>query len=268
MKALAILQQQLAPYGVLRAAVNLSNPLLIKSRDPLTGVSPSLAIAIAARLEVPLQLVEYDHPDDICTAAEEAAAATVAGNEPKTPWDIALIAADPDRASVIDFTPAYCEIRATCMVPESSPIVSFADVDRDGVRVSVKGGGAYDLWLTRNWKKATFVRSRTLDASYDAYVHDSLEALAGLRPRLLDDLQRSDGESHRILDGSFMSVQQAIGCLKISNPMDHSNDDAAISPGHAFLSEFVEESRRPGNIVEKLIETHGAIGRLSLPSLN
>lgn len=272
MKALAILQQQLAPYGVLRAAVNLSNPLLIdpSSRDhpAVTGVSPSLAKAIADRLEVPLQLLPFDHPDDICAAAEEASAT----GGPATPWDIALIAADPDRALAIDFTPAYCEIRATCMVPPSSPVTGFADLDRDGVRVSVKGGGAYDLWLTRNWKRATIVRSRTLDGSYSAYMEDNLDALAGLRPRLLDDLEESgasgcgDGGGHRLLDGSFMSVRQAVGCLRTTAPTTGSGIHGGVSPGHAFLVDFIEESRKPGNLVEKLIGAHGNVGRLSLPT--
>lgn len=250
--------------GYLRAAVNLSNPLLIKTKTPaVTGVSPSLAGAIASRLEVPLRLVEYDHPDQICAALDDADAA---GTDP--PWDVALIAADPDRASRIDFTPAYCEIQATCMVPGGSSISSFADVDREGVRVSVKGGGAYDLWLTRNWSTATMVRSRTLDGSYERYMDDGLEALAGLRPRLLEDLENAnsgDGDAndpssrHRLLEGSFMAVQQAVGCIK-----RETND--GTSPGEAFLSDFVREARKPGGLVENFIEEHGMVGRLSLPT--
>ena len=208
---------------------------------------------IASRLQVPLKIIPYDHPDHICNAAEEAITSG------KTPWDIALIAADSDRAKYIDFTPAYCEIRATCMVRKSSPIQSFDDVNKKGISVSVKGGGAYDLWLTRNWKEATLVRSRTLDLSYDAYIEQNLDVLAGLRPRLLDDLKKCDG--NRILDGSFMSVQQAIGCFKLLN-----DDTDSVSPGFEFLCEFVDEVRQPGNIVQSLIEKHGVIGRLSLPS--
>jgi len=260
MKALATLQKQLAPTGVLRAAVNLSNPLLIQSHDPIAGVSPSLAHVIASRLKVPLKIIPYDHPDQICNAAEQAI--TSSSNVIRqTPWDIALIAADSDRAKYIDFTPAYCEIQATCMVRKSSPILSFEDVNKKGISVSVKGGGAYDLWLTRNWKNAALVRSRTLDLSYDAYIEENLDVLAGLRPRLLDDLKKCDG--HRILDGSFMSVQQAIGCFKVFN-----DDNASVSPGFEFLSEFVNEVRQPGNIVQSLIEKHGMTGRLSLPLLS
>lgn len=271
MKALAILQQQLAPYGILRAAINLSNPLLIEQQQasslnnhPITGVSPSFAQAIATRLQVPLQLIPYDHPDDICAAAE---AAVATNGHPQTPWDIALIGADPDRAAVIDFTPAYCEIHATCMVPSDSPVTSFEQLNRDGVRISTKGGGAYDLWLTRNWKNAAFLRERTLDDSYNAYSEHTLDALAGLRPRLLEDLERSGGAGHRLLEGSFMSVQQAVGCFKTSTDACGGVEEGGVSPGHAFLCDFVEESRRAGNIVEQLIEAHGTVGRLSLPTV-
>mmetsp|Transcript_9112 Transcript_9112/g.13320 ORF Transcript_9112/g.13320 Transcript_9112/m.13320 type:complete len:85 (-) Transcript_9112:232-486(-) len=69
--SLQLLQEQLAPSGVLRAAINLSNPLLIKTKKTLTGVSPSLAEEIASRLQVPLQMVEYDHPDHICASLED-----------------------------------------------------------------------------------------------------------------------------------------------------------------------------------------------------
>lgn len=255
MVSLNVVQQQLAPLGILRAAVNLSNPLLIKTKKPVvTGVSPSLARAIASRLEVPLQLIEYEHPDDICAALEDTK---------ENPWDICLIAADPDRASQINFTSAYCEIQATCMIPDESPLVKFADLNKENVRVSVKGGGAYDLWLTRNWDKATIIRSRTLDESFLKYMDDGLEALAGLRPRLLEDLEKANhssaASSHRIMDGSFMAVQQAIGSIK-------EEGRTTVSPGEEFLSDFVRETRKPGGLVEKFIKEHGMVGRLSLPT--
>ena len=53
---------ELAPTGVLRAGINLSNFLLVTGQaengDPV-GVSPDLAAEIARRLEVPLKLVTY-----------------------------------------------------------------------------------------------------------------------------------------------------------------------------------------------------------------
>lgn len=296
--ATATILQQLAPTGVLRAAVNLSNPLLIEQQslsssslssslpqnlDIITGLSPSFAAAIANRLNVPLKLVPYEHPDTICTAAEEWQQSRINNSikqkqQQNQPWDITLIAADSDRElQGIDFTSAYCEIQATCMVPTSSCIYNFDDVNQEGVRLSTKGGGAYDLWVTRNWNNPTIGRSRTLEESYLAYINDNnndannadanndeRKALAGLRPRLVEDLKRDKEGRHRLLEGSFMSVEQAIGCMKVVN--DNNDNDGILSPGHEFLYKFVEESRAPGGLIEELIQKHGMIGRLSVPS--
>ena len=55
-----IAKAQLAPTGVLRAGINLSNFLLVTGRlpngDP-DGVSPDMARAIAEQLGVPVKLV-------------------------------------------------------------------------------------------------------------------------------------------------------------------------------------------------------------------
>ena len=59
-----------------------------------------------------------------------------------------------------------------------------------------------------------------------------------------------------ILDGQFMSVQQAMGVPR--------NDDDEVQPeAVGLLSEFVEEAKRTG-LVEELIERHGAKGKLSV----
>jgi polar amino acid transport system substrate-binding protein len=89
------------------------------------------------------------------------------------------------------------------------------------------------------------IRSNSLDASYEQFVHDKLDALAGLRPRLLSDVQKLPGA--RILEGQFTAVQQAIGTGR---------DKVA---GAAFLSEFVEEAKASG-FVASLIERHHVIG--------
>ena len=131
---------ELAPTGVLRAGINMSNFLLVTGKsetgDP-QGVSPDMAAEIARRLGVPLKLVPFKSPGEL---------ADVAG---KDAWDIGLIGAEPQRAETIAFTPAYVEIEATYLVPAGSPIKSIADVDRPGVRIAVTGRSAYGLWLDR-----------------------------------------------------------------------------------------------------------------------
>jgi len=227
---------QLAPTGVLRAGINLSNFLLVTGRsaagDP-EGVSPDMAGEIATRLGVPIKYVPYKTPGELADAADTGA------------WDIGLIGAEPQRATKIAVTAAYCEIEATYLVPEGSHLKAIADVDQAGVRIAVTGRSAYGLWLDRNIKNATLVRSDTLDSAYDQFVREKLDALAGLRPRLLSDVKKLPGA--RILDGQFTAVQQAIGTAR---------QNAA---GAAFLRSFVEEAKASG-LVARLIARHKVVG--------
>jgi polar amino acid transport system substrate-binding protein len=230
------LRAQLAPLGVLRAGINLSNFLLVTGRsasgDP-EGVAPDMARAIADRLGVPIAYVPFPKPGELADAA---------GTDT---WDIGLIGAEPARAEKIAFSPAYVEIEATYMVPPGSPMRAVADVDKPGMRIAVTARAAYDLWLERNIRHATLVRSNTLDSAYDQFVADGLEALAGLKPRLLSDVTKLPGA--RILDGRFTAVQQAVGTAR-------QNADAA-----AFLHDFVEEAKASG-LVAGLIAKHRVVG--------
>jgi len=242
--ALRAAAAQLAPTGVLRAGVNMSNFLLVNgtsSAGKLQGVAPDLASAIASRLGVGVDVRGFAHPELLCDAAADKA------------WDICCVGADPGRASLIDFTDAYCEIEATFMVPIDSHLVSQSDVDQKDIRIASKRDGAYDLWLQRNFKHAKLCQVDTLDASFELFRAERLEALAGLRPKLVSDLQKAPS-SYRILDGQFMSVQQAVGCLKEKEGRSHGID---------FLRKFVEESISSG-LVEDLIAKHGVTGRLSV----
>jgi len=130
-------------------------------------------------------------------------------------------------------------------VPAGSPIGTLADVDRKGIRIAVTGRSAYGLWLDRNIKHAELVRTDTLDSSFDTFVAARLEALAGLRPRLLTDVAKLPGA--RILDGRFTTVQQAVGTAP------------ANRAGAEFLRTFVAEAKSTG-LVARLIARHGVRG--------
>jgi len=90
---------------------------------------------------------------------------------------------EPTRANEIAFSAAYLEIEAGYLVPAGSPIRTIEDVDREGVRVAVNAKSAYDLYLTRNLQRAKLFRAPTVDASYDLFVNEKLDVLAGLKPR-------------------------------------------------------------------------------------
>jgi len=227
---------ELAPTGVLRAGINLSNFLLVTGRaangNP-EGVSPDMAHAIADKLGVPVQYVPFKTPGELADQVDNNV------------WDIGNIGAEPQRAQKISFTAAYCEIEATYMVPTGSTIKSIADVDRKGVRIAVSARSAYCLWLENNIKNATLVQVSGLDAAYDKFVADKFEILAGLRPGLLKDMTKAPGM--KILDGKFSAVQQAVGTRK------------ANSAGADFLSAFVEDAKKSG-LVAGFIEKHKVKG--------
>ena len=226
----------LAPTGVLRAGINLSNFLLVtkvnSTGDP-EGVAPDLAGEVAKRLGVSVKYVTFKSPGELADAIA------------KDVWDIGLIGAEPQRAETIAFTSAYAEIDATYLVPFDSRLKAIVDVDSEGIRIAVTARSAYGLWLDRNIKHAELIRSDTLDSAYEEFVNAKLSALAGLRPRLLSDLGKLPGS--RILDGRFMSVQQAIGTSR-KNPA-----------GAAFLRDFVEEAKSSG-LVARLIERYQVRG--------
>ncbi|MDP9095949.1 MAG: transporter substrate-binding domain-containing protein [Pseudomonadota bacterium] len=226
----------LAPTGVLRAGINLSNFLLVTGRTDVgepVGVAPDLARAIAERLGVATRYVTYPKPGELADAADADA------------WDIGLIGAEPARAETILFTPAYAEIQSTYLVPPGSSLQSVDEVDRPGLRIAVAARTAYGLWLDRNIRHAELVRSDSLDASFEQFQRDGLDVLAGLYPRLIADLARMPGA--RILPGQFAAVQQAVGTPR-------RNAQAA-----AFLRDFVAEAISSG-LVADLIAKHGVQG--------
>src|SRR5438105_8671936 len=218
----------LAPSGKLRVGVNHGNFLIVSGKrgGVPVGVAPDLGREVARRLGVPIEFVEYHQAGDLAAGAKTGA------------WDVAFLGAEPQRANEIAFTAAYVEIPATYLVPAGSPIRSIAEVDRDGIRIAVSDKSAYELWLSRNIKHATLMRTQGIDASYDLFIVQKLEVLSGLRPRLLTDVQKLPGA--RILDGQFTAVQQAIGTPK---PRE---------AGAAFLRKFVEDIKASGVVAEAI----------------
>jgi polar amino acid transport system substrate-binding protein len=192
-----------------------------------------MAAEIAKRLGVPVTYVKFERPSHLADAGGTNV------------WDIGLIGAEPARAQKITFTPAYCEIEATYLVQPNSLFKTVADVDQKGSRIAVRRGAAYDLWLERNIKHATVVRSDSAEGPLNQFIAERLEALAGLRQALLTDVKKVPGA--KILPGNFTTVQQAIGTAKPN------------TAGAAFLGDFVAEVKRSG-FVAQLIEKHHVVG--------
>ena len=229
-------RSEIAPSGKLRVGLNHGNFLLVtpgsSANDP-RGVAPDVARELGRRVGVPIEFIKFETAGKLGDGVKTGA------------WDVAFLGAEPQRAAEIAFTAAYLEIPSTYLVPAGSPIRSVAEVDREGVRIAVAEQSAYGLYLARTIKHAKLITTQGLDSSFDVFVSQKLEALAGLKPRLLTDVQKLPGA--RILDGQFTAVQQAIGTAK--------NREASAR----FLRTFVEDVKASG-IVAEAISRNGAQG--------
>jgi polar amino acid transport system substrate-binding protein len=229
-------RSDLAPSGKLRVGINFQNNLLT-ARDPVTRAPSGIALDLAAergrRLGVPVEIVSYESAGALADSASTGA------------WEVGFLGAEPQRANQISFTAAYLEIEATYLVPPGSPLRTIADVDRDGIRISVPAKAAYDLYLTRTLQHATLTRAAGADAAFKSFVSEKMDALAGLKPRLVTDHDNLPGS--RILDGRFTAVQQAVG-----TPKGH-------DVGAAYLREFAEDVKATG-LVARIIEKNGVRG--------
>jgi polar amino acid transport system substrate-binding protein len=222
--------RDIAPTGTLRPAINFGNTVLAQ-KDPASGeprgVSADLARELARRLAVPIDFRVYD------------AAGKVTADATRGAWDIAFVARDPDRAKDIEFTAPYVIIEGAYMVPASSPLKANEDVDREGVRISVSRGSAYDLFLSRGViKRATLVRAPSPAASIDLFVQDRLEALAGVKQPLVE-YARAHPE-YRVLPGRFMVIEQAMA-LPRGRPL-----------AAGYLREFIDEMKASGFVAASL----------------
>ena len=221
----------LAPTGKLRAAINFGNPVLA-AKDPSSGeargVSVDLSRELAQRLGVPLEIVPY------------AAAGQVVEGLKSGAWDVAYLAIDPARAVDISYSAPYVIIEGAYLVPAASPIHANADVDRDGVRIAVGKGSAYDLFLSRELKRATIAHAPTSQAVTDMFIAQKLDVAAGVKQQLESDARRIAGL--RLLEGRFMVINQAMG-----TPQGH---DA----GAKYLGEFVEAMKASGFVARSLAQ--------------
>jgi polar amino acid transport system substrate-binding protein len=215
----------LAPAGVLRAALNLGNPVLVQGTPTApTGVTVDIANEVATRLGVPADFRCFG-------AARESFEAATTGQA-----DICFLAIEPVRAAEIAFTAPYVLIEGVYAVPRESPLTTVAAVDAADVRIGVKLGSAYDLFLTRTLRHATLVRGAEGTVEF---VDGNLEAAAGVREPMTEFVAARP--EFRLIDGRFMEISQAVGTAKTKR-----------QETIAFLGALVEELKASGFVADAL----------------
>jgi polar amino acid transport system substrate-binding protein len=235
-------RSELAPPGRVRAAINYGNPVLAR-KDPATGELRGVTVDLARELErragVPVELIGYD------TVATMLAALRA------REWDVGFLAVDPARADEVTFTAPYMEVEVTYLVAHGSDMRAAADVDRAGVRISVQERNAADLFLTRNLKAATVVRTPNLRAAFEALRAGNVEAFAANRQELSSVMASNPG--YRAVEGRFSTIPHA----------------AAVPAGKAaaatWLRGFIEQAKASG-FVRQAIDRSGVQGVVVAPA--
>ncbi len=233
-------REDLAPSGVLRASINLGNPVLAAGTpEQPTGVTVDIARELARRLDMPLELVCFD-------AARKSFEALTTGEA-----EICFLAIEPARADQVAFTAPYVIIEGVFAVRRDSSLVEVTDVDRAGVRVGVKRGSAYDLYLTRTLQHATIVRG---DEGVDVFLADGLEVAAGIRQPITQFV--AENPEFRVIDERFMEIRQALGTTKTRRP------DTV-----AYLHTLIEDLKSTGFIADSLLRSNQPDATVAPPAL-
>ena len=221
----------LYPTGKLRAALIASNPVLVTRRPDgtLGGVSVAVARALAAYLDVPIELKPYDNP-----AGYNESLAT-------DDWDIGLAARDPSRAEHLAFSVTFMEVDNGYVARAGAVPTNAEEVDRAGIKIAVAQGSAPLTVLRRVIKNAEIVPvpggfepAREALATGKADVYGENLHLAHL---IADALPGA-----RVLPGRFNVVQMAIGVRKRA---------ASSLPA---VDEFVNRIRSDGTVQKAIAE--------------
>lgn len=214
--------KDLAPNGILRAAINFGNPVLAQpgaDGEP-HGVSVALAKSLAEELGVGLELRTYDAAGKVFAALEENA------------WTLAFLAIEPVRAAQISFSEPYVLIEGTYLVKAESPYSKIEDLDQSGLRLAVGNGAAYDLYLSRTLQHAELHRADTSAGAVDLFIDQGLDAAAGVRQPL--EQVAAKNPNYRVMQGAFTAIRQAVAVPRGRNA------------GAAYVRDFVERRLAEG----------------------
>ena len=236
-----LILKQLAPTGILRIGINMSNFLLVSgvnSSGLPEGVSPDLGKRIAKELNIPYKLVEYKKPGELADAVN------------RNQWDIGNIAFEPKRAEMIDFTNAYVNIDANFLVRKIDNFKTNDQISKTRVKISVAERSAYDLWLTENFKGIELIRASSIQSSHILFNEGKANVLAGLKPKLIEELSKNN--QLEIIEDPFTSIKQSVGVKKGSTGVIQ------------FLNDLISKLIKEG-FVEKLLKKYKVENKLSIP---
>jgi polar amino acid transport system substrate-binding protein len=201
------------------------------TKDPATGELRSMRVdvarALAARIGVPALLVEHRSPPEVVECLK-------AGR-----CDVVFLPFDERAASAGDFSFPFIHSEYTLLVPAASPVRSWADADKPGVRIAAVRSHASTMTLTSVIKQAQVSLGEDERAAFALLRDGQADAFASTRQFLLR--MSADLPGSRVLADRYGANINRVVVPK------------GRAGWLAFVNEFVEEAKASG-LIQKAIE--------------
>jgi polar amino acid transport system substrate-binding protein len=229
-------RQALAPSGVLRVGVYPGSPTSWV-KDPKTGESVGIALdlgkGMAKRLDVPVQVVEFDRVAQVLDALKDGKV------------DMTFTNATAVRAKDMDFTEPLVRLELGYLVIGSSPLNSLNDIDQAGIRVGVSQGSSSQGVLTQRFKLAKVIPAESLAQAQSLLNSKQIDAFATNKGILFEMSDALPGS--RVLTGRWGLENLAIAVPK------------GREVGRSFVDNFAKEVSRSGEL-DKAVQRSGLRG--------
>jgi polar amino acid transport system substrate-binding protein len=217
----------LAPTGRLRVGAFAGSPLSMATDSrtgEIQGVCIDLGKALATRIEVPFEHVNYQRIADVLEGMK-------AGDV-----DFTLSNATPARAVHVAFSQTLLSVELGYLVPAASPIMTMADIDKPGMRIGVTFGSTSQGTLPKILPNATVVPAPNSSRAIEMFGHGELDVFATNKPTLFEMSDRMPRA--RVLDGGWGVEHIAIAIPK--------GRETAME----YLRRFVEQVQTSGLLAQ------------------
>ena len=226
----------LAPTGSLRVGVYPGSPTSLV-QHPTTGERAGIALdlgrALAARLGVPVQVVEFERVAQVVDAVKTGVV------------DMTFTNATAARARDVDFTEPLLSLELGYIVAATSVITQASGVDQPGVKVGVTQGSSSQATLGRLYKQASLVPATSVVHAQNLLRQGQVQAYATNKAILFEMLPGLPG--FKVLDGRWGEEHMAIAVPK------------GRESGQAFLQQFAQQAQSSG-LLKDIIRKSGLQG--------
>jgi polar amino acid transport system substrate-binding protein len=220
--------QDVAPTGSLRVAIAVGPAAseFWAAHGPTSGapygVTVELAKAAAAKLHVPLRLVEYANSGEIVARASQ------------DEWDISFMPADAEREKYVDQGPAYVLYASNYLLRAGSTAQTLDEVDQPGQRVGCIRGTTNSRTLATTLKHASLNIFDKAEDAAEGLRKGELDALAMGRASVTELAKKIPGT--RVLEEPF-----ELTSVVIVVPKNHASQ-------RQWAARFVEDSKADGTV--------------------